>query len=293
MLYGTRCSGRFHDFFARLVCDPGLPHPVHCAASSCRCCSALAARDASRWKSLISCSPSLMRRSASDSCSGDMWRLRCRDRFRICFALAASFSASAACTRSMSRTASSARVSLRLPPTLPLVAPYHTGFPRHIPPNTNGVARPNVSALRRSISTSASGSPRLHRQVSGWRSPSGRLRWCHSAQCLNMRAVNDQYRAAELQLMDAVRAGEVCDFADGGEITAEEMASWGPERTIRATLLRRLLTAEDAQYAKVGVRLRGAAVEGVLDLQGVNVMNLEQGVNVMNLELKRCRLTNG
>jgi hypothetical protein len=58
--------------------------------------------------------------------------------------------------------------------------------------------------------------------------------------------------------MDAIRAGEVCDFADG--ITAEEMASWGPERTIRATLLRRLLTAEDAHYANVGVRLRGAVV---------------------------------
>src|ERR1035437_697357 len=112
-------------------------------------------------------------------------------------------------------------------------------------------------------------------------------------ECVDMEDDASDYSPAERRLVDAIAAGAVCDFGGGAEITAEEMASWGPERTIRATLLRRLLTAGDAQYAKVGVRLRGAAVEGVLDLQGVNVMNLEQGVNVMNLELKRCRLTNG
>jgi uncharacterized protein YjbI with pentapeptide repeats len=96
-----------------------------------------------------------------------------------------------------------------------------------------------------------------------------------------MGAGNNQYRAAERYLMDAIRAGKVCDFADGADIAADEMGSWGPERTIRATLLRRLLTAEDARYAKVGVRLRGAAIEGVLDLQGMNVMPLD---------LQRCRI---
>jgi hypothetical protein len=100
--------------------------------------------------------------------------------------------------------------------------------------------------------------------------------------CLSMGAGSNDYHAAERRLMDAIRAGEVCDFADGAEITAEEMASWGPERTIRATLLRRILTAENAQYATVGVRLRGAVVDGVLDLQGVNVMTMD---------LERCRLT--
>jgi hypothetical protein len=87
--------------------------------------------------------------------------------------------------------------------------------------------------------------------------------------CVNMGADSNDYRAAERRLMDAMRAGDPCDFANGAEITAEEMASWGPERTIRATLLRRLLTAENAQYATDGIRLRGAAVEGVLDLQGM------------------------
>jgi hypothetical protein len=89
------------------------------------------------------------------------------------------------------------------------------------------------------------------------------------------------YRAAERRLLDAIRAGVVCDFADGAEITAAEMASWGPERTVRATLLRRLLTAEDAEYAEDGVQLRGAAVEGVLILQDLNVMQLD---------LRQCRI---
>src|ERR1035437_9100039 len=75
--------------------------------------------------------------------------------------------------------------------------------------------------------------------------------------------------------------GVVCDFADGAEITAAEMASWGPERTVRATLLRRLLTAEDAEYAEDGVQLRGAAVEAVLILHGSNVMKLD---------LQQCRI---
>jgi uncharacterized protein YjbI with pentapeptide repeats len=83
------------------------------------------------------------------------------------------------------------------------------------------------------------------------------------------------YRDAERRLLDAIRAGEVCDFADGGEITAEVMASWGPERTIRATLLRRLLTAENARYAKRGIQLRGAAVDGELDLEGLHVVPVQ------------------
>jgi Pentapeptide repeats (9 copies) len=89
------------------------------------------------------------------------------------------------------------------------------------------------------------------------------------------------YRAAERRLLDAIRAGGVCDFTDGAEISADEIPSWGPERTIRATLLRRLLSSEVAAYAENGVRLRGAAVEGDLDLQGMEVLPLE---------LRQCRL---
>jgi hypothetical protein len=96
-----------------------------------------------------------------------------------------------------------------------------------------------------------------------------------------MGAGSNDHRAAERRLMDAIRAGDVCDFADGAEITATEMDSWGPERTVRAALLRRLLTTEDAPYAKRGILLRGAAVEGVLDLKSIDVMHLE---------LRQCRL---
>lgn len=96
-----------------------------------------------------------------------------------------------------------------------------------------------------------------------------------------MGAGSNIYRAAERRLLDAIRAGVVCDFTDGAGFTADEMGSWGPERTIRATLLRRLLSAEDAQYAADGIHLRGAVVEGVLDLRGLNVMNLN---------LKQCRI---
>src|SRR5665811_1011535 len=81
-------------------------------------------------------------------------------------------------------------------------------------------------------------------------------------ECVDMEDDASDYSPAEQRLMDAIAAGTVCDFADGARITAEEMGSWGPERTIRATMLRNLLTVEDADYAAVGVRLRGAAVEG-------------------------------
>ena len=100
-------------------------------------------------------------------------------------------------------------------------------------------------------------------------------------QCLDMGADSNQYRAAERHLMDAIRAGVVCDFADGAEVTAESMSSWGPERTVRATLLRRLLTAENAEYRADGVQLRGAAVEGTLDLADMNVLKFD---------LEQCRI---
>lgn len=43
-------------------------------------------------------------------------------------------------------------------------------------------------------------------------------------QSVDMRASND-YRAAERRLLDAIRADDPCDFADGAENTAAEMAS--------------------------------------------------------------------
>lgn len=67
---------------------------------------------------------------------------------------------------------------------------------------------------------------------------------------LDMEDDASDYSQAEQRLVDAIAAGAVCDFGDGAAITADEMASWGQERTIRATVLRQLLTAEDAQNAQ-------------------------------------------
>jgi hypothetical protein len=100
-------------------------------------------------------------------------------------------------------------------------------------------------------------------------------------ECVDMEDDASDYSQAERRLVDAIAAGAVCDFADGAEITAEEMASWGPERTIRATVLLQLLTAGDALYATDGIHLRGAAVVGGLDLTGLNVMPLD---------LQRCQI---
>ena len=111
-------------------------------------------------------------------------------------------------------------------------------------------------------------------------------------ECLSMGPSSNDYSAAEGRVLDAVCAGELCDFADGAEITAEELASWGPERTIRATLLRRLLTAEDGQYAAFGVRLRGAAVDGVLDLQDMSVIHLDlQDCRIATLQARGAAFT--
>jgi hypothetical protein len=82
------------------------------------------------------------------------------------------------------------------------------------------------------------------------------------SECVDMEDDASDYSPAERHLVDAIAAGAVCDFADGAEITAEEMGSWGPGQTIRATVLRQLLTAEDAQCATDGIHLRGAAVVG-------------------------------
>ena len=83
------------------------------------------------------------------------------------------------------------------------------------------------------------------------------------------------YSPAEQRLVDAIAAGAVCDFADGAEITADEMASWGRERTIRATVLRQLLTAEDAQNSPNGVLLRGAVIKGILNIKGISAVQFD------------------
>ena len=86
---------------------------------------------------------------------------------------------------------------------------------------------------------------------------------------------------AEQRLVDAMAAEVICDFGGGAAITADEMASWGPERTIRATVLRQLLTAEKAHNAPNGVLLRGAAIEGILDIKDISAVKFD---------LQHCRI---
>jgi hypothetical protein len=81
-------------------------------------------------------------------------------------------------------------------------------------------------------------------------------------ECVDMEDDASDNSPAEQRLVDAIAAGVSCDFGGGAAITADEMASWGPERTIRAVMLRRLLTTEEAKDAAHEVRLLGAAIDG-------------------------------
>src|SRR6476659_8229801 len=79
----------------------------------------------------------------------------------------------------------------------------------------------------------------------------------------------DSLNDAEQRLVDAVKTGSVCDFSNGREIQPNDMAGWGADRTVRAAVLKRLLT--DATHwgieaSLVKVTLRGAVVSG--DLSG-------------------------
>src|SRR5664280_2602061 len=52
-----------------------------------------------------------------------------------------------------------------------------------------------------------------------------------------------------------------------GPISREVMANWGPERTVRASVLRQLLVERTWPVHPKGVRLRGVRVRGQLDLE--------------------------
>jgi hypothetical protein len=80
----------------------------------------------------------------------------------------------------------------------------------------------------------------------------------------------DSLNDAERRLIEAVKTGSLCDFSEGEEIHASEMAAWGAERTIRADVLKSLLTGGAADW-NVGpnataVDLCGAIVSGNLSV---------------------------
>ena len=73
----------------------------------------------------------------------------------------------------------------------------------------------------------------------------------------------------EQRLVAAARAGQLRDFVGGGPNDADEVDGWGPERTVRAGVLRDLLLGRHGELDPRGVQLRGARIGGVLDLDDV------------------------
>src|SRR5690606_33141875 len=70
----------------------------------------------------------------------------------------------------------------------------------------------------------------------------------------------------EQDLLDRADAGEWLSFPCGDEVSPDEMREWGPERTVRAAVLRQLLVEDRWPVHAKGVRLRGARILGHLDL---------------------------
>ncbi|MFF8531693.1 oxidoreductase [Streptomyces sp. NPDC015532] len=81
--------------------------------------------------------------------------------------------------------------------------------------------------------------------------------------------VADELTAAEQRLVHATSHGLTADLR-GSEALCDpgRGASWGPERTIRAELVARLLTDSEA---RTPLRLAGARITGLLDLEGATL----------------------
>src|ERR1035438_9639943 len=79
---------------------------------------------------------------------------------------------------------------------------------------------------------------------------------------------------AERKLMRSARAGILVDLHVGGsEPDVAQGATWGAERTVRASVLAELLTSQWAhENGRLrAVRLRGARITGRLDLEAAEL----------------------
>ncbi|MEU3777957.1 membrane-associated oxidoreductase [Streptomyces sp. NPDC032472] len=73
---------------------------------------------------------------------------------------------------------------------------------------------------------------------------------------------------AERRVWEAFPRGEGVDFRESPDEPSEGGASWGPERTVRAEVLRALLVAGPTEHGRVpGLKLYGARISGKLDLK--------------------------
>lgn len=78
--------------------------------------------------------------------------------------------------------------------------------------------------------------------------------------------INDLTRAEE-RVWRAFPCGEVVDFRTDGDEDTAAGADWGPERTLRASVLRALLASAPQKDGEIAtLRVRGARITGALDL---------------------------
>jgi hypothetical protein len=82
---------------------------------------------------------------------------------------------------------------------------------------------------------------------------------------------DDRVEPPEQELLGHARAGMRLDLAGDGPVVHEAMDQWGPERTVRAAVLRHVLVDSQWPVHSRGVRLRGARISGRLDLDSATL----------------------
>ena len=86
---------------------------------------------------------------------------------------------------------------------------------------------------------------------------------------------------AERRMWKAFPRGEVVDFRQSSDEDPAHDSSWGPERTVRAEVVRALLlngASDDGEIA--ALRLTGARISGMLNLQYATVSCADPPVGV-------------
>ncbi|WP_433076628.1 hypothetical protein ACQP1P_32390 [Dactylosporangium sp. CA-052675] len=101
-----------------------------------------------------------------------------------------------------------------------------------------------------------------------------------------MNAVDDQPSPLERRLIDAVVGGDLLDLGPDGRIDPSIMRSWGQDRTIRASIIRRIVMGRLATDPDPhGLQLRGVRIAGRIDLRNVT--------SDMWIELQECHVPDG
>lgn len=112
-------------------------------------------------------------------------------------------------------------------------------------------------------------------------------------------------KALDRKLVDHVRRGAVVDLAGTGPVDDVAMSGWGRSRTISASVIRDIVRGHLAADADPrGLQLRGAHIEGRIDLDNINsgvLINLTdclisggiaaKDATLPGLYLTGCRLT--